>query len=62
MTMPEQVVGFQVAPPQQKQQQQVNPEPPKPTISDFIVEDVKLFVSPVKAIVNEFLKQVKKSD
>ena len=61
MTMPEQVVGFQVAPPQQKQQQ-VNPEPPKPTISDFIVEDVKLFVSPVKAIVNEFLKQVKKSD
>jgi hypothetical protein len=30
-------------------------------LSAFIVDDVKLFVSPVKAIVNEFIKQVKKT-
>jgi hypothetical protein len=60
--MPDQMVGLQVGPPkQQQQQQQLHPEPPKPTISGFIVDDVKLFVSPVKALVNEFIKQVKKA-
>lgn len=58
--MPDQVIGFQVGPPQQQQikQQQT---PPAPSISSFIVDDVKLFVSPVTAIVNEFIKQVKKA-
>ena len=59
--MPEPMVGFQVGPPQQQQQPQ-QPTPPTPSISAFIVDDVKLFVSPVKALVNEFIKQVKKGD
>jgi hypothetical protein len=61
MTMPERIVGFQVGPPQQQQQQQQIKPQPAPSISAFIVDDVKLFVSPVKAIVSEFIKQVKKA-
>jgi hypothetical protein len=58
--MSEPVVGFQVEPPKL---QEIQPQqaPPAPSISAFIVDDVKLFVSPVKAIVNEFIKQVKKT-
>lgn len=62
--MADQVIGFQVGPSQQQQQQQQIKQqqtPPAPSISSFIVDDVKLFVSPVTAIVNEFIKQVKKA-
>jgi hypothetical protein len=62
ITMPEQIVGSQVDSSQQQQPQQQRETPPTPSISAFIVDDVKLFVSPVKAIVNEFIKQVKKAD
>jgi hypothetical protein len=66
MTMPEHIVGFQVSAPQQKQQvqQQVRqPQPPSKSsaLGEFIVDDLKLFVSPVKAIVNEFIRQVKRT-
>lgn len=62
MTMPDQMVDFQVGPQQPQQpQQQVQPPQQKSSISAFIVDDVKLFVSPMKALVNEFIKQVKKS-
>jgi hypothetical protein len=72
--MPEHLVGFQVAStpqqgPQQQQQQvqmqeQIQPRRPRATasssLSEFIVDDFKLFVSPVTVVVNEFLKQLKR--
>jgi hypothetical protein len=71
--MPEHLVGFQVAStpqqgPQQQQQvqmqEQIQPRRPRATasssLSEFIVEDLKLFISPVTVVVNEFLKQLKR--
>jgi hypothetical protein len=56
-------VGFQVAPPKQEQQQQQGAAPTPaepPSFSQFIVDDLKLFVSPVTAVVNEFRRQLKR--
>jgi hypothetical protein len=68
MTMSEHIVGFQVSAPQQNQQkaQQVQRQqkrpPTKPSsIGEFIVDDLKLFVSPVRALVDEFIRQVKRT-
>lgn len=61
--MPKDAVGFQVNAPKQQQTQEPQPQPPSSpsTISGFIVDDIKLFVSPVKAVVNEFVRQVKRT-
>ena len=62
-------VGFQVTEPKQpdksQQQQQrrrgsTEPEFNPTSIGEFIVNDVKLFVSPMKAIAGEFMRQIKR--
>jgi hypothetical protein len=66
--MPEHTVGLQIAPtpqgPQQQQTQQQIQPPRRPTatpsISEFIVEDLRLFSSPVKVVVDELLRQLKR--
>jgi len=69
--MSEQPLGFQVAPtpqqgPQQQQQvqQQIQQKRRRATLpsslSEFIVDDLKLFASPVTVVVDEFLKQLKR--
>ena len=69
--MPEHIVGLQVSAPQQnQQQQQMHPQAAELqrrwgattplSIGQFIVDDLKLFVSPVTAVVNEFRRQVKR--
>lgn len=67
--MSEHIVGFQVSAPQQNQpqktqqvQRQQKRPPTKPSsIGEFIVDDLKLFVSPVRALVDEFIRQVKRT-
>ncbi len=68
--MPERLIGFQVAPtPQQGPQQQhieqnVQQKRRHATVSsslsEFIVDDLKLFTSPLTVVVDEFLKQLKR--
>ena len=67
--MPEHLVGFQVTTtsPQQGQQQteeQINQSRRRSTepssLGAFIVDDFKLFASPVKVVVDEFLRQLKR--
>lgn len=69
--MPEHLAGLQVAPttPQQgQQQQQTQQEIQKlrrrsntpSSLGEFIVDDLKLFASPVKVVVDEFLRQLKR--
>jgi len=57
--MPEHVVGFQVAAPKPEQQQQ-QPTPQRQSVGEFIVDDLKLFISPLTAVVDEFRKQLKR--
>jgi hypothetical protein len=62
--MREHIVDLQVSSPPQGQQ------PPRPqtgqqvaapsSIGEFILDDLKLFVCPVTAVVNEFRRQVKR--
>ncbi len=66
--MPEPMIGFQVAAAPEPQQAQVQPEIQhgrrtpniSPSLSEFIVDDLKLFVTPVTVVVDEFLKQLKR--
>jgi hypothetical protein len=66
--MPEHIVDLQVSPPQPGQQQQIQTAQQQrrlqatapSSIGEFIVDDLKLFVSPVTAVVNEFRRQVKR--
>jgi hypothetical protein len=65
--MPEHIVDLQVSPPQPGQQQQIQTQTAQrrqatasSSIGEFIVDDLKLFVSPVTAVVNEFRRQVKR--
>jgi hypothetical protein len=75
MIMTKDIVGFQVSAPGQqdqkqkphsKQQQQRRRGRVEPavksssSVSEFIVNDVKLFVSPMKAIAGEFMRQIKR--
>jgi hypothetical protein len=67
MTMPEHMVGFQVAPPKQEQQQQQQQIPQRlrrgvgsSPLGEFIVDDLKLFIAPLTAVVDEFRKQLKR--
>jgi hypothetical protein len=60
--MPEHIVDLQVSPPQPGQQQQIQTQTAQQqrrrqatassSIGEFIVDDLKLFVSPVTAVVN----------
>lgn len=67
--MSEHIVGFQVSAPQQNQpqktqlvqRQQKRPPTKSSSIGEFIVDDLKLFVSPVRAVVDEFTRQVKRT-
>ena len=60
-------VDGQVSPPQHGQQQietqtaqpQTRQVTSSSSIGEFIVDDLKLFVSPVTAVINEFRRQVK---
>ena len=71
--MSERPLGFQVTPtpqqgrPQQQQahiQQQIQQKRQRAklpsSLSEFIVDDLKLFTSPVTVVVDEFLKQLKR--
>jgi len=64
--MREHIVDLQVSPPQHGQQQIPTPQQQTPrvtapsSIGEFIVDDLKLFVSPVTAVVNEFRRQMKR--
>lgn len=66
--MPEHLVGFQITQAQQKQPpQQIQQTPQRmrgattsSSIGEFIVDDLKLFVSPVTAVVDELLRQLKR--
>jgi hypothetical protein len=69
MTMPEHMIGFQVAPPKQEQQQQQQQRPQQvrqrqnvssSPLGEFIVDDLKLFIAPLTAVVDEFRKQLKR--
>lgn len=62
--MPEDMIGFQVVPPKQEQQQQT-PQRLRRGVSssplgEFIVDDLKLFIAPLTAVVDEFRKQLKR--
>ena len=57
--MPEHVVGFQAAASKTEQPQQHTP-PQQQSVSEFIVDDLKLFISPLTAVVDEFRKQLKR--
>jgi hypothetical protein len=65
ITMRDHLIGFQVGPQQtQQQQQQQTPEqekPPRSPLGEFIVDDFNLFVSPVRAVLNEFIRQIKRT-
>ena len=64
--MREHLVDGQVSPPQHGQQQietqtaqpQTRQVTASSSIGEFIVDDLKLFVSPVTAVINEFRRQV----
>jgi hypothetical protein len=68
--MPEHLVGFQVSQlPQNQQQQQVQTETARPerisvtspsNMGEFIVDDLKLFVPPVTAVMDELKRQLKR--
>lgn len=67
--MGERMVGFQVAPPNQEQQQQQRTQQVKQErrrdkssspLGEFIVDDLKLFIAPLTAVVDEFRKQLKR--
>jgi hypothetical protein len=69
MTVPEHLIGLQVTANsaqrgQQHTQEQINQLERRPTepssLGEFIVEDFKLFASPVKVVVDEFLRQLKR--
>jgi len=62
--MREQIVDRHVSPAPQGQQQPrtqtVQQVAASSSIGEFILDDFKLFVSPVTAVVNEFRRQVKR--
>jgi hypothetical protein len=67
--VPEHLIGFQVtaSSPQRDQQQtreqidQLRRRPTEPSsLGEFIVDDFKLFASPVKVVVDELLRQLKR--
>ena len=66
--MSEHIVDLQVSPPSGQQQQMQTQTPQQrrrqattsSSIGEFIVDDLKLFVSPVTAVVNEFRRQVRR--
>jgi hypothetical protein len=69
MRVPEHLIGFQVtaSSPQRDQQQtleqidQLRRRPTEPSsLGEFIVDDFKLFASPVKVVVDELLRQLKR--
>lgn len=66
--MSDHYTGFQMLQKQEAQQRQQQQQTPDNNdnrgnwayITDFVVDDIKLYVAPFKAIANEFVRQLKR--